>query len=616
MRLPQILLLTVLFLSPAFCSAQSKSDPYAEAVRSAEAKAVGAMEASVPAPSANDLQRHLDILCSDEFEGRLTGVKGGYMAGAYAATCFEEIGLVPGGDKEGWFQPFPYTGGFIVPEKGNMASIDLGGGIYEDLKMRGNYAPLTFSQNKKVPFTDIVFAGYGITVDGYDSYEDLDVAGKWVMVFRGVPSENDGGMGEQGPLIAKASTADEMGAIGVIFVKGGNKRIPAELTQFNSVGQKGRILPSISIRNSVADMLLGDRDIEEVFAEYDSGKAVAGFPLEPSLEASFLVREQDLVGRNVIGILPAGDKPAGPVVVVCAHIDHLGNGQQGGSRAKGNQRRRLHPGADDNASGTAALFEVAQHLVALKAEGKLELKRDIAFIAFSGEEMGLWGSRFYVEELKKAGTLTNDVYACLNLDMIGRLKEEFTMTGLATSTDWNAVLDTVEAPDGLSVKRRNNAPGGDSMPFANNGVPALFGITGMHDDYHTPADTVEKLNVPGLALICSYLAHTTVAIANHQGAITYSKPKRQSRPKVVIGLVPEDADAGGVLVKSVSEDFPAAQAGLQENDVITAMNGKKIKDVEGLFEVLRTLKADEEVPLDVRRGKESLKLKLTPRARR
>jgi len=585
--------------APAFAQAL-----FSEAQKAGSERATAATKASESGVTADDLMRHLEILTSEEFEGRNTGMKGGYMAGAYAASCFEAYGLTPGGDSNTWFQAFPYTAGFKVPDEGNSATIDWGSGVFQELRSRGTYAPLTFSKNGTVDNAPIVFAGFGIDAgEDYNNYADLDVKGKWVMVFRGRPTDKkEKPFADQQSLIAKAYTARERGAVGVIYVKSDNKTIPGELTQFTSVGQSERILPSVSIRNKVADQLLGD----------------AGFELDASFSATFDVRENRSKGRNVIGVLPAGDEPGGPAIVLCAHIDHLGFGKQGGSRAKGRQKNALHPGADDNASGTAALFEVAQVLAARKAAGELTLERDLVFIAFSGEEMGLWGSRFYVNELKKAKQLAARVHGCVNLDMIGRLKNDtFTLTGLSTSDEWNALLDTVAPPEGLSIKRTNRAPGGDSLPFSRNGVPSLFGITGMHDDYHTPADTLDKLNVPGLALISTYLADVTVALANRKDALAFKEPpKRPAPPKVLVGLVPEDAgEDPGVLIKSVSDGFPADEAGIQLGDILTKLDGKAVNNTEDLFKVLRTLQPDKEVGVEVQRGGETVKLKITPVAR-
>lgn len=620
MRTPLIVLLAGLVLS--FAPA-AFSQTFKAAQQAGSDKAMSAVKASESEVLADDVMRHLEILTSEDFEGRNTGLKGGYMAGAYAATCFDAFGLVPGGDSNTWFQAFPYTAGFKVPDEGNTATIDWGGGVLEDLRSRGTYAPLTFSPNGDIANAPIVFAGFGINAgEDYNNYqdadgEDLDVKGKWVMVLRGRPvDKKDKPFTEQQSLIGKAYGAKQRGAAGVIFVKADNKTIPGELTQFTSVGQNERILPAVSIRNKVADQLLGERDLAELYKAFDAAEEIAGFELDASFAASFEVRENQSNGRNVIGVLPAGDKPAGPAIVFCAHIDHLGFGKQGGSRAKGRQKNQLHPGADDNGSGTAALFEVAQVLAARKAAGTITLERDIVFIAFSGEELGLWGSRFYVNDLKTSKQLA-ELHGCINLDMMGRLKNgTFTLTGLSTSDDWNALLDTVSPPEGLTVKRVNRSPAGDSLPFSRNGVPSLFGYTGMHDDYHTPADTLDKLNVPGIALIANYLADVTVALANQKAPLAFKEPpKRPAPPKVLVGLVPEDAEDPGVLIKSVSDGFPAEQAGIKIGDVITGLAGKPVKNTEDLFKILRTLKPDKEVAVEVQRDGELVKLKITPVAR-
>ena len=599
--------LSILLLG--FASAALGQNPHDKA---GAADAVSFLAADDDGIAEADLRSLLETLTSEAYEGRGTGLPGCRKATALAAAVFEDAGLVPAGDDDTWFQAFPFRSGFKLGDN-NHAVIDWGGGVLQNLVNRSTYTPLVFSPASELPATEIVFVGFGIQTDGYDSYEGLEVKDKWVMTFRGAPKIEDRDLEKFGPLVAKAATAKEQGAAGLIFVKGANKEIPNELMPLRSVGERGPILPAVTVRNALADQLLGDRRIDELHRAYASGAQTAGFALTPKLEAAFDIEVEKSSGRNVLGILPAGDTPRGPAVVLCAHIDHLGFGDRGGSRAKGRQRDALHPGADDNASGTAALLEIAQHLAARRKAGQLTLERDLLFIAFSGEEIGLVGSSHFVNELKKAGALSNRVAACVNLDMLGRLREDkVTVLGVGTCSEWPGMVQSVGSNLNLLVQGRERQAASDSAPFDRAGIPSVFVNSGMHPDYHTPRDTAETINFAGLARMARFAEALVLEAAGRGDRLVYQRPKPgPTPPKVLIGMVPEEAE-GGVRALSLTDGLPAAKSGMLPGDVLIRLAGKPVEDIEGLFGILRGMKPNKPVEAVVRRGESSERLTITP----
>lgn len=568
-----------------------------------------------PRIAQEELYGLVEALTSKAFEGRGTGLPGEIKATAFAAELFKAAGLLPPPGTNTYYEAFPVRGDFYLG-KNNAAEIDWGGGVLQSLVNRSTYTPATFSPSTNVTSTGLVFVGFGIKTADYDSYADLDVRGKWVMAFRGHP-EAHGRLSRFGPLIQKAATAKEAGAAGIIFVKAYNDNIAAEHLQLKSVGESGPILPAMAVPNKLANQLLGTKDLKTVYEQYDSGASTNGFALHPKLAASFDIGERPAVGRNVIGVLPAGEHPSGPAVVLCAHIDHLGFGTRGGSRAKGKDRAKLHPGADDNASGTAALLEIAAYLSAEKTAGRLKLKRDIVFIAFSGEEMGLVGSRYHVKKLKDAGVLSERVAACINLDMLGRLRENrINVMGTGTSPAWDEMITVAASNVNILVTRKPRQSASDSAPFDREGIPSLFPITGTHPDYHTPRDTIDRINFEGLTKATQFVLELVLATTQMDTPPTYQKaPTQQEAPNVLIGMVPENTDDSGVRIVSLSEGFPADKAGLQEEDILVELAGEKVKNIEGLFTILRTLKPEVDVQAVVLRGGGRQELKLRPAKR-
>ncbi|MGB0145389.1 MAG: M28 family peptidase [Akkermansiaceae bacterium] len=622
MKLTQLVFLFAFGASFGALSANEFANAEATATRQGM-MAIGATSAAI---NQKDLRRYVTRLASREYEGRGTGDQGERMATAYLASFFKGLDLEPAGDDGSYFQSFGVGSETKLGGKNSMTlKVEELVGVNIAYTPGKHYQPLSFSSPGKME-AGIVFAGFGIETDGYNSFEGLDVEGKWVMVFRGNPSSN-GGLRSFGPLVAKANAAKERKAAGIIFVKAGNPTISSELIDPSAnVGGRGQILPAMTITDGVAATLLANdkqEELQALFDSYNKGDRVKGFPVSCRIGAEINFKTKPLTGRNVIARLVVGEKPSDEVVVIGGHIDHLGYGNRGGTRARGAEATKMHVGADDNASGVAVIMELAQLYASQRKKGPLDMKRDIVFAAWSGEEMGLFGSRHFVAEATKDnGPLHPRIAAYLNLDMVGRVAENgLTVHGTASSKAWNGLLDSLAKVPNLEVERSASPflPT-DASPFYSGGVPILALFTGIHDDYHTPADTIDKIDFPGLNAVTKYMKAITGAVAKGDKAPDYAEveqPRRGRRnmPRVRIGLMPSDNQGGGVLITQVVADSPSERAGLKEGDIMVSFAGQKLEGVESLFAELSKAKAGEKYDVKVKRGEKELTLKLIPEAR-
>ena len=573
--------------------------------------------------STRDLRQYVNRLASLEYEGRGTADRGGRMATAFLASFFQKLELSPAGDNGNYYQYFPFSSGKKLSGK-NILEIQ---GTKPSQKTHArkpgaDYQPLGFSPQGKIKPSPAAFCGFGIKTDGYNSFEGIDIKGRWAIVFRGSPKGKKK-LQRFGPLVDKARNAKKLGAVGIIFIKGPNPAVGLEvIPPSKNVGTSGEILPAICISDKLASALLagtedGD-DFKKLFKKYHSSESTAGFPLNCRISAEIGLQKATEQGRNVIGLLQVGDKPSEEKIVIGAHIDHLGYGKRGSSRASGDRSEQLHPGAEDNASGTAVMMEIAQFFADRKRSGKIKLKRDLIFAGWSGEEMGLFGSKYYVEKAKAGGKgrLYPATAAYLNLDMIGRLGENpLNVMATGSSKDWKGIIDSLEGELKTKISPNPNLPT-DSTSFYSAGVPVIALFTGLHDEYHTPDDTADKIDFDGLTRISHYLKALTTTVANLNSPPTYLKaPPRgeQQRTKLVIGVRLENVPGkGGVKVLEVLPDSPAQKAGISKGDIIELIDSKKTNDVNGLRNVLNKLEAGKKYSAGIKRGNKLLLLDIAP----
>ena len=592
------------------------ADDFSDAERIGEELGSEAFESSETEIALSDLEKFVSTLASDQFEGRGTGDPGERMATEYFAAFLEGLDLVPEGDDDTFFQPFEFRAGMEL-EGENSLTVP-GPDRDRELAPGEEYQPLSISTSGEVD-AEVVFVGFGIYHEDYNSFEGLDVEGKWVLALRGNPATRNEDLRRFAPLVQKARMSQEKGAAGILFVKAENPEVGPELIPPSiSIGSVRETLPSIVLTDELAATLFevggSDSDLKTLFNAYNKEERTKGFPLPIRIQAEIGLAEDMDAGRNVLGRLVVGEEPSEEVVIIGGHIDHIGFGNRGGSRAKGDAAEALHPGADDNASGIAAIMEMAQYLTEKTRSGELELKRDIIFAGWSGEEVGLWGSRAFVREEREE--TDREVYpgvaAYLNLDMVGRASDNgLTLNGTASSSDWKAILDSIPESEGLTIKKSPSPyiPS-DGSSFYLAGVPMLAAFTGLHDDYHTPEDTIDKIDFAGLEQVTNYLSSLVVEIANQPKAPVYVEVPRTrggGRPlKVTMGIRMEEYYGPGIRITEVVADSPAEKAGLRVGDILRSLNGEDIARVEGLLDELRKLEPNTEYPVILKRGEEKL----------
>ncbi|MEM9016029.1 MAG: M28 family peptidase [Verrucomicrobiota bacterium] len=597
------------------------ADDFSEAEVIGDDLGQSALESSESGIALSDLKDFVSTLTSDQFEGRGTGDPGERMATEYFATFLEGLGLEPEGDDATFFQAFEFRAGMELDGENSLTVPGPDG--ERKLAPGEGYEPLSISTSGEVD-AEVVFVGFGIDQEDYNSFEGLDVEGKWLLALRGNPETRDEDLRRLAPLVQKARMAKDKGAAGILFIKAENPEVGPELIPPSIwVGSIKEALPAIVLTDELAVRLLeaggSESDLKTLFDSYNEEEKTKGFPLSIRVQAEIGLAVDMDAGRNVLGRLVVGEKPSEEVIIVGGHIDHLGFGDRGGSRAKGDAAKALHPGADDNASGIAAIMEMAQYLTEKSRSGELALKRDILFAGWSGEEVGLWGSRHFVKEAREE--TDREVYpgvaAYLNLDMVGRASEGgLTLEGTASSGDWEAILDSIPEPEGLKIKRSTSpytASDGSSLYLA--GVPILAAFTGIHDDYHTPEDTVDKIDFAGLEQVTNYLSTLIVALSNRPEAPTYVEVPRTrggGKPlKVTMGIRMEEYDGPGIRITEVMADSPAEKAGLKAGDNLRSLNSEAVANVEGLLDELRKLKPNTNYPLVLKRGEEDLDLTIS-----
>ncbi|MEM0968087.1 MAG: hypothetical protein AAGJ31_01945, partial [Verrucomicrobiota bacterium] len=307
-----------------------------------------ALHSSQPEIALDDLKQYVATLTSAAFEGRLTGAKGEAMATAYFAQFLEELGIAPAGKDGTFYDPFQFRVGKIYQGKNSLTLVTTDEGK-RNFTPGPDYHALSISAAKVVELTDIVFAGFGIDAKGYNSFQDLEIEGKWLLLLRGAPQ----GRSDLRPyqsLFRKAEEAKKKGASGILFIKASHPNTAAELIPPDiSVGPAKEILPAFTISDELAASLLqsreeGETDLTALFATYHGEEEVRGFPLPLQAEASIGLGTKYLPGRNVLGRLVVGERPSEQTIIIGGHIDHLGFGERGGSLAKGEAATQLHPG--------------------------------------------------------------------------------------------------------------------------------------------------------------------------------------------------------------------------------------------------------------------------------
>ena len=595
-----------------------------------------------PGFSGNDILKHITYLASEKLQGRLTGTEGERLATEYVAAMFKKIGLEPAGDDGTFYDPFEFTAGVDLGPENRMA-------LGEEALDQDAWRPLSFSQTGEIEPSEIVFAGYGLDIpesttesgeklEMYSSYVHLDVKGKWVMMFRYIPEgltpEQRQRFARHSSLRYKAMTARQKFARGIIVVSGPNAQVKSELVPLGfDASMAGSGIAAISVTNAFAGKLLAaqGKDLKALQDQLDTGKMASGFAVgDAKLGGNIDIQHETKTGRNVVATLSSGPVNVhNPAIVIGAHVDHLGPNAGTGSMARDDEKQKIHAGADDNASGVAGMLEIAEYLAAQQAAGTIKLTRDVIFAAWSGEEIGLLGSSHFTKEAAKffgdENARLNLMFgACLNLDMIGRLNKTLVLQGVGSSDYWTPEVEKRNVPVGLPLTLQDDSyiPT-DATSFYLKGVPILSAFTGAHEDYHTPRDTVDKINLEGardvsklMGLIARSLA-TGDALPEYKVVELPKDRENRAQLRVYLGTIPDYAqgDIKGVKLSGVTAGAPAAKAGVQAGDVIVELAGKAIENIYDYTFVLGAMKVGQETEITVLRKDEKVTMKILPGSR-
>jgi aminopeptidase YwaD len=586
-------------------------------------------------PSAATLQKHVTYLASDELDGRRTGTAGANEAAKYIAREFERLGLRPAPATDSrkinvmsarYLQTFPYIGS-VELGKNNVLSVRSGETL--NFRVGEDWMPLGISTNKKLDLTEVVFAGYGITAnelnhnDFKGTYSKTQVA----VIQKGTPDGDNphGRFTTAGQLRFKVAAAQSagVGALLIISSEDDLKNDALARLSYDNAGLAG--IPVAVISKQTAEKLANAKQLTL---------------------ATDVVRA-DVPAYNVIGVIEGSD----PVlknenIVIGAHYDHLGRGGEGSLAPRAGE---IHHGADDNASGSAGVIELAR----IFSTQWPKLKRTLVFIAFGGEEEGLLGSNYYVNHPLVP---LDKTVAMINMDMIGRMKDrKLIIGGVGTAKEWRQLITQANMSQKTTISANSGSPAPKGVPivvsangrpimtvdpngafeltmnedgygpsdhssFYSKQIPVLFFWTGTHNDYHKPSDTFEKINYNDEARILSLVARIVRDVDSADPRLTFttakSDPPRGGGFRVYLGTIPNYADSNdGLLLDGVRDDSPAAKAGLKAGDKIVKIGNRDVKNVYDYTAALGDMKAGQEYVIEVMRGSEKLTLKIVPQSR-
>lgn len=588
---------------------------------------------SRPAIQPDALLAHVKFLSSDELEGRGNGTKGLERAADYIADQFKGAGLQPGGANGAWFQPFELVTGLTVGEPNRLTLRARGHSV--TFALGEHYLPLsatatnsTRAASMEISDAPIAFAGHGISAPAlnYDDYAGVDVKGKAVIVFTHEPQEHDDKSRFDGrtltthvTLMNKAMTARHNGARLLLVVS--DPTHEREDGPFDGFARDPQAedygIPVLRLRRDRIASLLDAWGLDALAKEIDATGAPKSRILDGQADYVEHLAKTRRTVRNVIGVLPGSDPArAHEAVVVGAHYDHLGFG--GRHSMNPNLAGQVHNGADDNASGTAAIIEVAR----VAAANRPKFGRTMVFVAFAGEELGLIGSAQYVSN---PAVPLDRTAAMLNLDMVGRPRGRIMVSGLETAPAIDEDLKAAAAGiDDLEIRRFQDGAGvgsSDDTSFLLKKVPSVAFFSGFHSDYHRPTDDWPHIDGPGAARVASLAYELAARLASRPERPKYvARAERSSHGTSTsgdagsiggygpyFGSVPDFGESdGGVKFAEVRENSPAANAGLKADDLMVSFDGKPMRTLYDFTYALRAKKPGDEVEVKVVRGDQPL----------
>ncbi len=557
-----------------------------------------------PKITVADIQGNIEFLASDSLKGRKPGKQGDSLASEFIRTKFENAGLELLYDSG--FQKF---GLITAAELGEGNSLTVNG---KSFKVEAYFLPYAFSSNGKAE-ANVVFAGYGLKVDAdtihWDDFEGVDVSGKWILALQGDPDMDNA----ESPFVqysterAKALNASDNKAAGLILVAGPSLSKSDKLSSlFFDKNSRRYSFPIVQVTREVADQMLAGTGA--TVASLESEMLAKNAPVSLAANAKVVINVnvslKETQTENVVAMVPGIDeKLKNEYVVVGAHFDHLGMGGPGsGSRMP--DTIAIHNGADDNASGTASVIEMAEKAVAAKNN-----KRSIIFVAFGAEEMGLVGSKAFTAnppvDIKK-------IVAMFNLDMVGRLdtaSNALSVGGTKTAKEIEGILNKLNPGFQLAFSGEGVSPS-DHASFYLQDIPVIYLNTGAHDDYHTPRDDAEFINFEGVRKVDEYCYSLLTEVANRDSVLTFQEAgakyqrSRSERYKVTLGIMPDFAgiEKRGLRIDAVTKGKPADLGGMKKGDIITAIEGKSVGGIYDYMSRLQSIEAGKIITVDILRN--------------
>lgn len=517
----------------------------------------------------SNLQQHVQYLADDKLEGRRTGTEGEKLAAAYISGAFQKLGLQPKGS-EAYYQPFEINEGKQVNAS---AFLTIDG---KNLELYKEYIPLAGSPNA--------------TIEALPSISLQEPGMPWFYDLKELIDDNAANP-HFDLLSAISNSVKEVGKKGATAVFIYNTSKTADGIRFNGKDRSASYpIPVIYLTKAAVTKFLADH----------------AATLDIKLKTD--ISDKKRTGTNVIGYI---DNGATATVVLGAHFDHLGYGEDGNSR-EGEKKNQIHNGADDNASGTAALMELARMIKASKLKNNNYL-----FIAFSGEELGLYGSKYFTEH---PTVDLSSVNYMINMDMVGRVNDSsrtLTVGGYGTSPSWGEWYQQkgkrkLYAGD-LAFRFDSSGTGpSDHTSFYLKNIPVLFYFSGLHTDYHKPTDDFDKINYTGEMNVVKHIMSVIEAGEKHGSKLAFTKTREaqtttSARFSVTLGIMPDYTYSGaGVKVDGVSEGKPAQKAGIRAGDVITSIGDYKTGSMESYMQALSRFKKGDKATVSYTRGGQAL----------
>ncbi len=613
---------------------------------------VGLSVNTVLGQSTSSLERikhDVKYLASDELEGRGVETDGIHKAADYIIKEYKKAGIKPGGKDGSWKQKFPVRVGRAIDEKATSFVVHHGDEKVE-MELGSDYQAMMTGGQGAIEGAEVAFAGYGIVSedDNYNDFDGIDVKGKVCIIIGGKPSSLDNA--RLGRLTTKLKNAKDNGAVGVVFIMDRETTEDGKKDSLPAAGAFGYARPSARLplvvvkRANVDEFLKGKPlktatgdDLDSVLAiEKHISKKIE--PVSQAVEGVKVSYKSKIANKsvdafNVVGVIEGEGDKKDEVIVIGGHYDHLGFGPYG-SRARG--RIEVHNGADDNATGTAAVIELARRY----GQYDKKPKRTLVFVCFSGEERGLVGSNYYVN--KEPLFPLEKTVAMINYDMIGWLRKgKLTIYGTGTAAAFDGALES--ANKGLDLDL-NKVPspfaGSDHMPFNTKKIPCMFLHTGLTDTYHTPEDDYETLNMEGAKKVIDYSEKLIWKLANLDEAPKYksatpqrrrpssgggdarvrASEKKTTEKKTTdsavsvnlkagyLGVELGESDENGVVVAKVQENSAASKSGIRAGDLFAKVGGKEVGKNMDVVRILGKTKPGETIVVELKRGETKLRI--------